>query len=459
MLVKTVTSEGIAHNSYLVGSGNAACVIDPRRDHGLYVREAALQGMKIEYVFETHRNEDYVSGSAALAAATGAKVFHADAALDYRYGEAASDGDEWTLGGLKIRAIHTPGHTEGSMSYILQEKSGEAVMVFTGDALFAGDVGRVDFLGMDRAKEMAALLYDSIFQKILPLGDGVILMPAHGPGSLCGETIANRPFTTVGLEKKLNPKLGLSKNDFIETAARSLPYPPYFKHMEEVNLTGAADVECSPGLRALPLDAFESMIEKKNAQVLDVRNEASFCTAHVKGALGIGLRAVPVLAGWFAVRHRPMVLVAETPEDAQKAAALLSRIGLGPADNLEGFLAGGMDAWLASGRPAGSIGTVTVQELCRVLDSGEASTVMDVRSPQEIGKSGRIRNAHNVPFSELDDRVEEIPLDRPVYVFCGSGRRAATSASFLASRGMRNLRVVLGGLAAWNSRSCPLVQN
>jgi len=207
MLFERVESEGLAHYSYIVGDGNEAVVIDPRRDCEIYPKMASKEGMRITSVFETHRNEDYVVGSVELSSRTGAEIWHADGQLDYRYGEAIEDGMTMRIGRFKLEAISTPGHTPGSMSYLLRDAGGDPWVVFTGDALFAGDLGRVDLLGMDRVEEMARQLYDSVFEKLLPLGDEVIACPAHGAGSVCAASIADRKWTTLGIERNRKPKL------------------------------------------------------------------------------------------------------------------------------------------------------------------------------------------------------------------------------------------------------------
>ena len=240
MLFKRFESEGLAHYSYLIGDGNQAVVIDPRRDCDVYVQVASEEGLRITHVLETHRNEDYVIGSVELASRTGA-VIHLSAHddLDYGYGERIRDGETLKIGRLKLKALHTPGHTLGHMSYLLYDPDGVPWMIFTGDALFAGDVGRTDFYGRDRLEEITGLLYESLFHKILPLGDEVILCPAHGAGSVCGTAIAERTWTTIGLERKHNLKLQYAdKADFVEHVGRMLEYPPYFRMMEKLNLEG-----------------------------------------------------------------------------------------------------------------------------------------------------------------------------------------------------------------------------
>jgi len=450
MLFERIESQGLAHYSYIVGDGKDAVVIDPRRDCDIYIEKATQENLGITHILETHRNEDYVVGSLELAARTGAEIWHADAQLDYRYGQAVEEGQTWQAGRLKLQAIHTPGHTPGSMSYLLHDPGGAPWMVFTGDALFAGDVGRVDFLGMDRAGEMAGLLYDSIFHKLVPLGDGVIVCPAHGAGSACGGAIAERVWTTIGLERQLNPKLQFAARDaFIANAARQLEYPPYFRRMEEWNVEGAPLLGSLPVLA--PLSPAEFAQKAREAVVLDTRIDLSFGAAHVPGAISIWMGRLSKFAGWFLPLDRPILLVDETGDPTQTV-RYLHRLGY---DNLAGYLAGGMLAWHTSGRESGSIRTITVQALCHHLDAHEDTWILDVRSDGEVAAGG-IPDAQHIHLTQLPHHLGEVPQDRPVTIFCGSGVRAMIAASLLHRAGWENLTVVLGGLAGWRSTTCPL---
>jgi hydroxyacylglutathione hydrolase len=450
MLFERVESKGLAHYSYIVGDGKEAVVVDPRRDCDIYVQKTTRAGMRIAHVLETHRNEDYVVGSVELAARTGAQIWHADAQLDYQYGQPVKDGQTWRVDRLKLQAIHSPGHTPGSMSYLLHDPGGAPWIVFTGDALFAGDVGRVDFLGMDRAPEMAGLLYDTIFNRLVPLSDGVIVCPAHGSGSACGGAIADRTWTTIGLERSLNPKLQFTDRDaFIANTARQLEYPPYFRRMEEWNLEGG------PLLGALPvptpLSAHEFAQKAQDAVVLDTRDELGFSAAHVPDALSISMGILPRFAGWFLPLDRPILLVNET-DDPTEAARYLLRLGF---DNLAGYLAGGMLAWHTAGMESSATETVTVQELCRLLDAHEDAWILDVRNDMEVA-AARIPDAHHIHLTQLPNHLDEVPADHYITIFCGSGRRAVVAASLLQREGRQDLAVVLGGLSGWNSTTCPL---
>ena len=455
MLFERVESEGLAHYSYIVGDGNEALVIDPRRDCDLYQKMATAAGMRITTVLETHRNEDYVVGSVELSARTGAKIFHADGHLDYRYGEAVEDGMRWKVGRFEVEAISTPGHTLGSMSYLLRDSGGDPWIVFTGDALFAGDLGRVDFMGMDRAEEMAGLLFDSIFDRLLPLGDGVIACPAHGAGSVCAASIADRKWTTLGIERKRNPRLQIeSKEEFAQDMAVALEMPPYFKEMERLNLVGAPLLSSLP--EPSPLPAREFAIGSDEEIVLDTRMELAFGAAAVPGSLSIWLGGVPSFAGWFLPYDKEVLLVDETG-DPGEAVRRLRRLGF---DSIRGYLSGGMVAWHTAGMESSSIATANVHDLCLRLDRQEKERgwILDVRSGDELQKTGRISGSHHIHLTELPERIGEVPMDRHVYIFCGSGLRAMVAASILKRRGWKDLTVILGGLAGWSSAKCPVVR-
>jgi hydroxyacylglutathione hydrolase len=451
MLIKRIESTGLAHFSYMIGDGTEAAVIDPRRDSDIYREIARKEGYAIRNILETHRNEDYVVGSVGLASSTGAEVWHADKQLDYQYGRPIEDGQTWRIGGLELRALHTPGHTAGHMSYLLHDQEGAPWMLFSGDALFAGDVGRVDLLGMEKAGEMAGLLYDSIFERILALGDEVILCPAHGAGSVCGSSISERTWTTIGIERQSNPRLQFKdKKEFISQISKELERPPYFLRVERLNIEGAA----LPGniLDLPPLDAEAFQKKAAEAAVVDTRMELGFSAAHVPGAVSIWLGGLASFAGWFLPEDRPLLLINEM-NNPEEPARILVRLGY---DRIDGYLAGSMLAWHTAGKESHSIRTITIQQLCRLLDARENPFILDVRSSGELGRKARIRDALHIHVTMLPQRMSEVPKDRPIYIFCGSGLRSMIAASLLQREGWTNICVVLGGLAGWNSVSCPL---
>ncbi|MFW5912738.1 MAG: MBL fold metallo-hydrolase [Candidatus Hadarchaeota archaeon] len=450
MLFERIESPGLAHYSYLIGDKGEALVIDPRRDCEIYLEKAVKNGFDIKNILETHRNEDYVIGSLELAKKTNAQIWHADTQLKYGYGNDVEDGQKWKVGGFTIEAMLTPGHTPGHMSYLLYDKSREPWMIFTGDALFAGDVGRVDLADPEKKEEMARKLYDSLYEKILPLGDEVIVCPSHGPGSVCGNVIEDRPWTTIGTEKKLNPNLQHeNKEEFVKNVAKVLERPPYFREMERLNLDGPPVLGHIPAPQPLSPDEFESKTNK--AEILDTRSELSFNSAHVPEALSIWQDGLPKFAGWFLPYETPILLVNETdnPTDTMRH---LIRLGY---DNVQGFLSGNMLSWHKSGRASERIDTVTVDETCTLLDKGENILVLDVRNEKEVEKN-RIQGAKNIHLTQLPERLNEIPDDKNIYIFCGSGLRSTTAASILRREGFKGIHVVLGGTAGWNSRTCPI---
>jgi hydroxyacylglutathione hydrolase len=451
LLLERIVSAGLAHYSYLVGDKNQSLVIDPRRDVDDYIKMATGAGMSIAYVLETHRNEDYFVGSMELAGRTGAQVWHADGQWDYQYGQPAVAGQKWKVGRLEIEAIATPGHTPGSMSYLLRDPAGISWMLFCGDTLFAGEVGRIDLLGKESAAENAGMLYESLFERLLPLGDEVILCPAHGSGSVCGELIAERLWTTIGLEKKHNARLQESQEQFVASLLKSqLDRPPYFSRMEKVNLEGRPILGALPSPRPMDARSFSALSEK--AQILDTRQELAFAAAHVPGSQFIWMDGLASFAGWFLSYDRPILLVGEG-NYVENIVAILLRLGF---DDIAGFLAGGMLNWHMAGMESAAIRTLTVQEFCRLMDGGGPIRVLDVRFESELLKDGKISAAQHIPLTALSERMDEVPKEKDVYIFCGSGMRSMVAASFLKARGWERLAVILGGMAGWRSSKCPI---
>jgi hydroxyacylglutathione hydrolase len=449
MLFKRIESEGLAHYSYLLGDTGEAVVIDPRRDIDVYLA-AEKTGYHIGHIMETHRNEDYLVGSIALAEKTGAEIWHADAQLPYRYGNEVKEGQEWRFGGNNLRAVSTPGHTPGSFSYVLNGADDIPQMVFTGDTLFAGEVGRTDLLGEDRIHEMTDRLYDSIVKKLLPLGDGVIVCPAHGAGSVCGSSITDRPLTTIGIERHSNPRLQIrEREEFIRAIGINLEKPPYFKKMEEENLSGPSNVEVLPELFPLSPERFGELAHE--SIILDTGFDG-FGSAHIPGAINIWPGGLSSFAGWFIPVDWPLLLVCED-YCLETVVNQLRRIGY---DRIQGYLAGGILAWHKAGRNTISIPTITVPELCYRLDKDDETWVLDVRSQTELDDEGEITGAYHIHVTQIPERSAEIPGDRPVFIFCGSGLRSMIAASLLQREGRRNINVVLGGFSAWRSVSCPL---
>jgi len=446
MILEKVKSEGLAQLSYFVGSEDEAIVIDPRRDCRVYIDIAQREGMKIRNIFETHRNEDYVIGSLELAHLTGAKIYHGPG-LAFKYGEMLKDGQELCVGKMKMTAIHTPGHTDESMSYALADLDGgeEPIVVFAGDALFVGDVGRTDLYGPKEATRMAENLYNSIFNKLLPLGDGVMLCPAHGAGSVCGGAISEREESTLGLERILNPVLQKNKEEFIEfKVSEHHETPPYFRKMEQCNLYGPPLLGHLPNPD--PLSSKELQYQMKlGAVVVDTRTPPAFGGAHVGGSLSIRLNRLSLYAGWVLPYDKPITLVLENSQDLELAVRYLIRLGY---DQIVGYLRDGIDAWYKGALPTEQLGLLTVQELKKRLDRGDDFVVLDVREKSKWD-GGHLKGASHIYAGHVERRLDEIPADRAIVVICNTGNHASLVASILRRRGYREVYNLLGGMAAW----------
>ncbi len=456
MFLEAVRSEGLAHISYIVGDGGKAAVIDPRRDCEIYVQIAHEHGAAITHIFETHRNEDYVIGSTELSRRTGAEIYHGGA-LDFHYGKAVSEGDTFDVGALSLKVLETPGHTYESISLALSDSEfgqEEAVAVFTGDALFIGDVGRTDFFP-EEAEKVAGLLYNSIFEKLLPLGDHVLLYPAHGAGSVCGGGMASREFSSLGYERRHNPVLQLTDREaFIERKVNEQHYqPPYFRRMEKYNLEGAPPLNGIPNPQPFGPGEIERAMER-GMTVLDTRSPEAIAGAFIPGSLAIPLGMVPAYAGWFLSYDQDIGLVVHKHEDVDTAVRHLLRLGY---DRVAGFLEEGLHAWEISGRPYSRIPAVTAHELVQRIEKKEDFTLLDVRKREEF-QEARLPEAKHVFLGELPDRLDEIPRNKPVTTFCGSGRRAIIAASILVRNGFEDVEDSLGSMAACSSVGCPVLK-
>lgn len=453
MFLEKVRSEGISHFSYVVGDGGAAAVVDPRRDIEAYLEIAQREAARITHIFETHRNEDYLVGSLDLARRTGATIYHGGA-LAFGYGEAVKDGDVFALGDLRLRILETPGHTDESISIALYDDGfgGAAVGVFTGDTLFIGEVGRTDFYP-DRKERAAGLLYDSIFEKLLPLGDQAIVYPAHGAGSVCGAGMAERDFSTLGYERKFNPKLQLSRTQFIrEKAAENHYEPPYFKRMEQLNQHGAESLPALPRPQPMDADRFAEAIDS-GMVVLDVRKAEAICGAFIPGSLAIPLQAVPSFAGWYLTYDQNIGLVTHDQDEVEQAVRFLVRLGY---HTVCGYLTDGLHAWTTSGRRYAGMPTIHADDLKNRIETGANFTLLDVRGLDEF-KSGHLPGASNIYVGELPNRIDEIPPERPVTTFCGSGQRAVIAAAILRQHGIQEVEVCLGSMQACSAVGCPVV--
>lgn len=453
MIFETVKSAGISHKSYFIGSGGVAAVIDPRRDCEVYLKIAERNNLDIKYIFETHRNEDFVIGSMELKEITDAKIYHGPH-MNFKYGNTTSEGDKFQMGSMELGILETPGHTHESISITVEDNdvSDDVYLTFTGDTIFAGETGRVDLYGESERNKNAEDLYNSIHNKILPMGDQVILCPAHGSGSVCGADIREQELTSTGYEKRTNETLKYNEEDFINyKIGEKLYTPPYFKRMEVMNRDGP-DLICKlSALKVLSIDEFKS-IKGKSAQIVDVRNPTSFGGAHIPQTLSIWKDGLPLYAGWTLNYQDPIVIVDESGQSFLEIKNYLVRLGY---DRIYGYLGGGFPTWYMQAQPISQLELWTVQQL-KENQHDPNIFLLDVRKITDWEK-GYIEGAHQIYLGHLKDRLDEIPEDKKVVVYCDAGNKSTVASSILQKNGYEDVVTVLGSMNAWRKAGYPEV--
>lgn len=465
MLIHQRFVSGLAIASYLVGdekTGEAA-VIDPVRDVGPYVAFARENDLHIRHVVETHVHADFVCGSKELKARLDDEAtIHCsgyggdDWAQPYA-DRHVNENDTIEMGDVRLGFLHTPGHTPEHVSIALYDtsRSGDVPWVlFTGDFLFVGDVGRPDLLGEEAKQRLAHELYVSVFERLQDLPDITEVFPAHGAGSLCGKAIGSRRTSTLGYERRFNASMQKKPEpQWVEELLQEMPLsPPYFKRMKQVNRDGPTIIgpELPGQQRWNARRVYRQVCEE--CVILDVRSKESFASAHLPGAINIPFGSnLPTWAGWVLPYDRPMLLVTDDPSQVAEVATHLIRVGF---DDLRGYLEGGIDAWETSGYPLEMLDTLSVHDLARRLEQRDAMTVLDVRTDREWN-AGHIEGATHIHGGTLQERFDEVPRDRPVAVVCGSGYRASIASSFLAREGYEQVANVMGGMTAWKAAELP----
>ena len=453
MIYERLKSKIVSHLSYFIGSGNSAFVVDPTRDIQQYLDLAKKHGVNINYIFETHRNEDYVIGSIELAKHTGAEIYHGSWP-EFKYGKVVEDGAEFRVGNLKVTVLATPGHTPGCRSYVVidLETGDDPVLVCTGDTLFIGDAGRTDFGGLENREKWSTWLYESIYEKILPLGDHVLICPAHGSGSVCGARIANREDSTLGAEKLMNPWLQMSREEFIkEKINEPHNYAPYFKQMEKFNLEGAPEYGLGPTVEALSAGELERHVASGGI-VVDTRPPPSFASGYIKGSYNISMSRLG-MAGWVLPYDKPILLVLGNLSDLNAVVTSLARIGY---DNIVGYLKPSIVSWYLTARPIDRLGMMTTPELKEKLDT-EDWTVLDVRSIEEYD-SGHIEGCINIYTGLLPQNLDKIPRGKPLALICKSGTRSGFGCSILKRHGFEDIHNVMGGMTSCSNAGFSMVK-
>ena len=451
MIFHKYKSKVVSHLSYLIGSGGEAFVVDPMRDCRIYVETALREGLNIKFIFETHRNEDYIIGSKELAEMTGAEIYHG-VWPNFEYGVPVSDGQLFKVGNLEITAIHTPGHTPGCVSFAVCDKAtgNKSVLVCTGDTLFIGDTGRTDFGGPTKRREWSENLYHSIFNKLLPLGDYVIICPAHSSGSVCGGKIADREMSTLGLERLMNSNLQMSREEFVQYKVEEHhEYAPYFRKMEVYNLEGAPPVGCGLNLPSLSPKEFKDQITK-GAIVIDTRPPPAFGAGHISNSYSLYLNRIG-MAGWVLPYDKPILFVIGDQTHLDYISRSFMRLGY---DNQAGYLGGTIVSWYKEALPIETLNLITVRELKENLEKDWV--ILDVRSKEEY-HAGHIEGSQNIYVGLLEKNLDKLDRDRPVALICKSGTRSGFGASILKREGFKTVYNVLGGMTSWKKLNYPSV--
>ncbi len=425
-----------------------------------YLDWARAHGVRIAAILETHVHADFVSGAPELAAATGAPVYASRLGEQDFPHEPLDDGDEVRVGRLRLKALWTPGHTPEHLAYLLRDpEAGDGPQaLFSGDALFVGEVGRPDLLGQEQTQRLAGQLFHTVTERLSRLPDDLVVYPGHTAGSACGKKIGDAPSTTIGQEKLVNYAFhARSEGDFIARILADMPAPPtYYPIMKRVNKAGATPLADLPAGEALPPDAVATR-QTDGALVIDARTPDAFGAGHVPGAIfaGLGPNFLAWL-GWLAPYDRDLILVLDDDADFAAARTELRRIGL---DRVVGYLADGMDAWRAAGREVVTLPQLSVQELrARLGQDGQGLTVLDVRGDDEWA-DGHIAGAgHTFAGLIAQGTLPEFDDTGPVAVVCGSGYRSSVANSLLQARGLRNLINVTGGMGAWHEADLPMTK-
>lgn len=446
MFIEQIYTSCLAEASYYIESEGEAAVIDPIRETDPYVRKATERNATIKYVFETHFHADFVSGHIDLANQTGSSIVFGPTATPEYEVIRATDGQEFSIGKVKIRVLHTPGHTPESTTYLLIDEHGKEHAIFTGDTLFVGDVGRPDLLdGVMTKEELAGMLYDSLNNKIKPLADEVIVYPGHGPGSACGKNIGTDTWSTVGTQKKSNYALQpMTKAEFIAVVTDGLTDPPkYFFVDASINKKGYESIDSVMGknVNALSASAFRAKIDA-GATVLDTRSPVEFAAGYIHGSVQTGLEgSFAVWVGTILDPAQELLVVA--PAGRERETILrLARVGF---EKVAGYLDGGISAWTASGESTERIENLSAADFFARSQASHI-TILDVRKPSEYA-AGHLSDAKNLELATLEKHIGDVPAGEPLYIHCAGGYRSMIAASILRRKGFHKLVNIEGGFA------------
>ena len=460
MNIEQIYTGCLAQGAYYIESQGEVAIIDPLREIQPYLDRVEKDSAKVKYIFETHFHADFVSGHLTLSKETGAPIVFGPNANPEFDVLLAKDGEEFPLGEITIVALHTPGHTMESTTYLLRDKNGKDHAIFSGDTLFLGDVGRPDLAQKANSvtqEDLAGYLFDSLRNKIMPLADDVIVYPAHGAGSACGKNMMKETVDCLGNQKKMNYALraDMSKEEFInEVTDGLLPPPSYFPLNVKLNKSGYEDIDkvLERGTRALKPEAFEQTANAEGALILDVRHQNDFVQGHIPQSIFIGIDGgfAPWVGALVADVKQPILIVAPEGRE-EETITRLSRVGF---DNTLGYLAGSFEAWKAAGKEYDSISGVSAEALEAAIKN-ENAIIFDVRKEGEY-LSEHIDGAQHTPLDYINDYLRDFPENGTFYIHCAGGYRSVIAASLLKKRGIHNLIDVKGGFKAIKETTIPV---
>lgn len=462
MKIEQIYTGCLAQGAYYIESNGEVAIIDPLRETQPYIEKAQKNNSKIKYIFETHFHADFVSGHVSLAKSTGAKiVFGPNAETEYDI-ISAKDLEEFKVGSITIKVLHTPGHTMESTSFLLIDENGKDHALFSGDTLFIGDVGRPDLAVKSdlTQEELAEKLFDSLRNKIMTLPDDVIVYPAHGAGSACGKNMSKETFDILGNQKANNYALrsDMTKSEFVKEVTDGLTTPPqYFPKNVQMNKEGYTDIKeiLAKGTEALTVEEFEAVVNAERALILDTRAPQVFKDGFIPNSINIGVDGpfAPWVGQLILDLKQSIVLIVDE-ERAEEVVTRLSRVGY---DNTLGYLQGGIDSWIKAGKEVDSLKSISANDLEGLLD-GDIN-LLDIRKENEYS-SERIDSEKlvHLPLASINDNISQLDRNKEYHIHCGGGYRSMIMASILKSRGFDNVIDIAGGFGAIKKTNIKLTE-
>lgn len=459
MQIEQIYTGCLAQGAYYITSNGEAAIIDPLREVQPYLDRLLRDNVKLKYIFETHFHADFVSGHVDLSKETEAKIVYGPTAKPEFEAIVATDNQIFEVGNIKIKVLHTPGHTMESSTYLLIDENGKNHAIFSGDTLFIGDVGRPDLAQKAASmtqEQLAATLFHSLRTKIMTLEDDVIVYPAHGAGSACGKNMSKETISTIGNQKATNYALraNMTEAEFItEVTEGLLPPPAYFGMNVAMNKKGSQSFETvlNNGMRAIHAIEFESVADETGALILDTRNNKDFSKGFIPQSINIGIDGdfAPWVGALIADVSQPIILVTEIGRE-EETVTRLSRVGF---DNLIGHLQGGFEAWQKAGQEIDTVNRITSEQFAKEVKIGE-SKIIDIRKETEY-TAEHVEEAYNKPLATINEWIKDINPDTPFYLHCAGGYRSMIAASILQARGFRNFTEIEGGFNAIAKTNVP----